>query len=122
MITSDFAAGAVLITFGAVLGKVSRLQLLVIGIFEIIFYALNENLLVKYVQITDAGGSMVIHMFGAYFGLAVAKMLYGEHLTKENDKEGSVYHSDVFAMIGKYIVIWFQKIVFAVWPVRFRER
>lgn len=51
MITSDFAAGAVLITFGAVLGKVSRLQLLVIGVFEVIFYAINENILVAKLKV-----------------------------------------------------------------------
>ena len=102
LITSDFAAGAVLITFGAVLGKVSRLQLLVIGVFEIIFYAINENLLVHYLKITDVGGSMVIHMFGAYFGLAVTRMLYKDEHGEENENEGSVYHSDVFAMIGKW--------------------
>ena len=102
LITSDFAAGAVLITFGAVLGKVSRLQLFVIGVFEIIFYAINENLLVHYLKITDVGGSMVIHMFGAYFGLAVTRMLYKDEHGEENENEGSVYHSDVFAMIGKW--------------------
>ena len=34
LITSDFAAGAVLITFGAVLGKASPLQMLFVVIFE----------------------------------------------------------------------------------------
>lgn len=55
-----------------------------------------------YVQITDVGGSIIIHMFGAYFGLAVARVLYNKH-TEDNDKEGSVYHSDVFAMIGESV-------------------
>lgn len=56
----------------------------------------------KYFQkVTDVGGSMVIHMFGAYFGLAVSRLIYREEHGEENDKEGSVYHSDVFAMIGK---------------------
>ena len=100
MITSDFACAAVLITYGAVLGKVSRLQLTVIGILEIVFYAVNEKIIVKYIQITDAGGSILIHMFGAYFGLAIARVVYNAQ-TEDNDKEGSVYHSDVFAMIGK---------------------
>ena len=102
MINSDFAAAAVLITFGAVLGKVSRLQLVVIGIFEIIFFNLNESMILSYIQITDAGGSIFVHMFGAYFGLGVTRMIYDETIGKENEKEGSVYHSDVFAMIGKF--------------------
>ena len=78
----------------------SRLQLVVIGIFEIVFYNLNESIIVNYVNVTDVGGSMFIHMFGAYFGLAVAKMIYNENF-EGNEKEGAVYHSDVFAMIGR---------------------
>jgi ammonium transporter Rh len=37
LITSDFAAGAVMISFGAILGKASPLQLLFMGIFEMLF-------------------------------------------------------------------------------------
>ena len=39
LITGDFAAGSVLISFGALLGKVSLNQLLLISILEIIFYS-----------------------------------------------------------------------------------
>jgi len=41
LIEGDFAAGAVLISFGAVLGKVNSMQMLVMATFEIFFYALN---------------------------------------------------------------------------------
>lgn len=37
MIVSDFACGAVLISMGAVLGKLSYVQLLVMAFFEVIF-------------------------------------------------------------------------------------
>jgi ammonium transporter Rh len=42
LIIGDFGAGAVLITFGAVLGKVSLAQLWTLATIEIIFYGLNE--------------------------------------------------------------------------------
>ena len=100
LVTVDFAAAAVLITFGAVLGKISRVQLLFVGMFEVIFYTINEWIAVKYLKISDAGGSMIIHAFGAYFGLAVARVYYRREAS-ESYKEGSVYHSDLFAMIGK---------------------
>ena len=51
MITSDFTCGAVLITFGALLGKVSRLQLLIIGIVECIFFAVNEQIAVNILKV-----------------------------------------------------------------------
>lgn len=52
-------------------------------------------------QANDVGASMIIHAFGAYFGLAVARVLYRPGLKNGHEKEGSVYHSDLFAMIGK---------------------
>ena len=42
MFTSDFAAAAVLITFGAVLGKLSPIQYVVLSFFEIIVFQVNE--------------------------------------------------------------------------------
>jgi ammonium transporter Rh len=56
-------------------------------------------------QATDTGDSMVVHTFGAYFGLAVAAVLYSPavHVAAE-EKEGSVYHSDLFSMIGTNVV------------------
>lgn len=44
---------------------------------------------------------MIIHAFGAYFGLAVARVLYRPGLRNGHENDGSVYHSDLFAMIGK---------------------
>ena len=52
------------------------------------------------VEATDPGCSMVVHTFGAYYGLAVARVLYLDDVAKAEKKEGSVYHSDIFAMIG----------------------
>jgi ammonium transporter Rh len=47
----------------------------------------------------DIGESIYVHVFGAYFGLAVAKILQRKKEV-ESKKEGSVYHSDLFSMIG----------------------
>jgi len=101
---AEFTAAAILITYGAVLGKVSRLQLLVIGFFEAIFFAINEFINVHYLKIADAGGSMIIHAFGAYFGLAVARVIF-QKTHSDHPKEGSLYHSDIFAMIGT-LFLW----------------
>lgn len=43
---------------------------------------------------------MVIHTFGAYYGLSISWMLYRPNLEESSRLQGSVYHSDVFAMIG----------------------
>lgn len=44
---------------------------------------------------------MTIHTFGAYFGLVVTRVLYRPNLDKSKHRNSSVYHSDLFAMIGK---------------------
>ena len=58
-------------------------------------------------QISDIGGSLVIHAFGAYFGLGVS-MFHWRKALKDHPKEGSVYHSDLFAMIGEERVLRYQ--------------
>ncbi|XP_071999877.1 ammonium transporter Rh type A [Engystomops pustulosus] len=104
MINADFSTATVLISFGAVLGKTSPLQMLIMAIFEITIFACNEHL-VAFLGATDIGASMVIHMFGAYFGLAASAVLYRSGLKKGHEHEGSVYHSDLFAMIGT-LFLW----------------
>ena len=58
--------------------------------------------------------SIYITIFiGAYFGIAVAFMLYKNELNdaKAVDREKSVYHSDVFAMIGTLFLFLFLAII-----------
>ncbi|XP_074166778.1 ammonium transporter Rh type A [Sminthopsis crassicaudata] len=106
MINADFSTATVLISFGAVLGKTSPVQMLIMVIFEIAVFAANEHLVGTILKATDTGASMTIHAFGAYFGLAVAGVLYRPGLKKkEHDNEKSVYHSDLFAMIGT-LFLW----------------
>ncbi|KAG7469560.1 hypothetical protein MATL_G00130200 [Megalops atlanticus] len=105
MINADFCTGSVLISFGAVLGKTSPVQLLLMAVFEVTLFAINEFILLTALGARDAGGSMTIHTFGAYFGLVVARVLYRPQLSKSQHKNCSVYHSDLFAMIGT-IYLW----------------
>ena len=99
MVNADFVAAAVLITMGALLGRVSHFQLIVIAVFEVIFYGVNETLNGHVFQSTDIGGSMIIHTFGAYFGLAASTVLFHKK-ARDHVKNSSVYHADLFSMIG----------------------
>lgn len=56
---------------------------------------------------------MYIHAFGAYFGLAVSFVLYNKNV-KNSHKSESVYHSDLFAMIGTY-ARWSSYKLFYIW-------
>jgi len=53
-------------------------------------------------QASDIGDSMVVHVFGAYFGLAVSRVLHKAEDVRSEAEEASVYHSDLFAMIGNH--------------------
>lgn len=61
-------------------------------------------LLLLSLQAVDAGDSIFVHTFGAYFGLAVSYVLDKKKRGSEVNStlEGSSYTSDLFAMIGKY--------------------
>lgn len=48
---ADVAAASVLISMGAVLGQTTFLQLIVMGIVEIIIFAANEYLLVDVLEV-----------------------------------------------------------------------
>jgi len=104
LIKGDFAAGAVLISYGAVLGRASHVQILWMIFFELIFYALNEQIGVHELKAVDMGGSIFVHSFGAFFGLAFSWAL-GPPSEAETEDESSVYHSDLFAMIGT-VFLW----------------
>lgn len=52
MINSDFSTATALISFGAVLGKTSPLQMLILTILEITIFACNEHLVTKIFQVS----------------------------------------------------------------------
>lgn len=98
-----FVAGGILISFGAVIGKATPLQLLIMAVSEAIFFTLNKRIFaLGVVEFVDTGGSINIHMFGAYFGLSVAWWL-GKPATSAEAEGGHI--SDLFSLIGT-LFLW----------------
>lgn len=108
LIKGDFGAGAVLISFGAILGKCSLEQLWVLATFEIFFYALNESICAGQLVAVDMGGSMYVHTFGAYFGLAASYFFQSKKAIKDEKGrcEGD-YNSQLIAMVGTVFLFMF---------------
>ena len=53
-------------------------------------------------QAVDVGGSMFVHVFGAYFGIAMgAVMAKNDDVEEQDHKAASVYHADLISMIGE---------------------
>ncbi|KAG8146539.1 hypothetical protein E2320_013686 [Naja naja] len=58
----------VLISFGALLGKTSPVQLLLMAGLEVTLFGINEYILLSLLQVKDAWGSMTIHTLGPTSG------------------------------------------------------
>lgn len=105
LINAEFACAVVLISFGAVLGKTSPIQLLVMALLEVPVFGATEWAVLKYLKINDAGGSILIHLFACYFGLGVTFVLYRPQLNKDHAKQNTSYHSDILSLMGT-LFLW----------------
>ncbi len=108
LLLAEFAVAAALISMGAVLGRLRLYQYALISVFLVPIYMINERLVLDGgLGITkgfvDAAGSIVIHAFGAYFGLGLAVALTKQkHMDHPIESDAS---SDRFSMLGS-MVLW----------------
>lgn len=110
LLFAEFAAASLLIAVGAPLGRLKMKQYVLMALLFIPCYMLNEWILVDNGfglipkgQFIDTGGSILIHAFGAYFGLGViVRMTTKEDFDKEVE---STKVSNQFSMLGS-MVLW----------------
>ncbi len=110
LILAEFGAASLLICAGAVLGRLKMGQYMLLGLLFVPFYALNEWILlegglglVEHGRFVDTGGSIVIHAFGALFGLGVAASM-----TTKKEFETPIEAdatSDRFSLLGS-MILW----------------
>lgn len=110
LLTAEFAAASLLICAGALLGRLKMHQYLVLALLFVPCYMLNEWIITKgglglltAGDFLDTGGSIVIHAFGAFFGL-------GAILTMTTRAEAALpvesdSLSDRFSLLGS-MVLW----------------
>jgi ammonium transporter Rh len=106
LIYAEFAAASLLIAIGAPLGRLKMDQYIVMGLLFVPAYILNEWLILDsglFKGFLDTGGSIVIHSFGAYFGLGVV----ANTLTKfKNDPDSENNQtSNQFCLLGS-MILW----------------
>ena len=101
MIGGEFAATAIVVSFGAVLGRTTPLHLLAITLIGCVCYSANESLNIQLLQAQDPGGSMQIHVFGTYYGLTVALLLYRKRTGIVAVDNSHSYLTDMLVMIGE---------------------
>lgn len=110
MFLAELAAASLLICVGAPLGRLKMFQHLLLGLLFVPCYMLTEWILLEgglgFIArgtFVDVGGSVVIHAFGAYFGLGViVRMTTKEDFAKTIE---SSKVSNQFSMLGS-AVLW----------------
>lgn len=110
LILAEFAAASLLIAGGAVLGRLKMPQYILLGLLFVPFYMLNEWIvllggfnLIPAGAVIDTGGSIVIHAFGAIFGLGVAlTMTTKQEFEKTIETDAT---SDRYSMLGS-MILW----------------
>ena len=110
LILAEFAAAALLICAGAVLGRLQMEQYVLLAILFIPCYMLNEWIVLNgglgvmtAGEFIDTGGSIIIHAFGAAFGVAVAMTMTTD--SELNTEIESDFTSDRFSLLGS-MVLW----------------
>jgi len=109
LVQGMFGAATCLISFGVVVGLVSPVQLTIMCIIEIPLWLLNVWIGTTKLSpaALDVGGSIFVHMFGAYFGVAMSLAMY-QAKSGRNTLNGSSYNSELFSFIGVVflLVLW----------------
>ncbi|MDK2743362.1 MAG: ammonium transporter [Nitrospira sp.] len=108
LMLAEFSVATALIAMGAVLGRLRVFQYAILALLLVPIYALNEYLvldngsgLTKGFQ--DSAGSIVIHAFGAYFGLAASLVITTAQQRSQPIESDPT--SDRFGMLGS-MVLW----------------
>lgn len=108
LILAEFAAASLLICAGAVLGRLKMAQYIVLALLFVPCYAFNEWIVLDkglglVSSFADTGGSIVIHAFGAFFGLGVLMtMTTRQEFDKPVESDAT---SDRFSLLGS-MVLW----------------
>lgn len=105
---AELAAATCLIAMGAVLGRLRVFQYALLALLVVPLYLLNEWIVLDdafglTTGFQDTAGSIVIHAFGAYFGLAMSIVLTTAY--QRSQPIESDHTSDRFAMLGS-MVLW----------------
>lgn len=105
---AELAVATGLIAMGAVLGRLRVFQYALLALLLVPLYLLNEWIVLDdalglTTGFQDTAGSVVIHAFGAYFGLAMSIVLTTEY--QRSKPIESDHTSDRFAMLGS-MVLW----------------
>ena len=109
LILAEFGAASLLIAAGAVLGRLKMYQYIILGLLFVPFYMFNEWVILENGfgllkdGVADTGGSIIIHAYGALFGLGVAMSMTTKNELEETIEADAT--SDRYSILGS-MVLW----------------
>lgn len=108
ILLAEFACASALIAMGAVLGRIRLHQYILLAVIVVPAYMFNEWMVLDgglgiTRGFTDSAGSIIIHAFGAYFGLGLALALTSASQFKLTVSTDAL--SDRFSMLGS-MILW----------------
>ena len=105
-ILAEFAAASLLIAMGAPLGRLNMNQYLALALLFIPAYTVNEWAMLEsgyFTGFIDTGGSIVIHAFGAYFGLGLVSNTLNRFKNQPEAEDDKI--SNQFSLLGS-MLLW----------------
>jgi ammonium transporter Rh len=108
LLLAEFAVASALIAMGVILGRIRIYQYAILAAVFIPAYMVNEWLVLDGALgftkgFMDAAGSVVLHAFGAYFGIGMSLVISNEH--HRSAPVDSDTTSDRFSMLGS-MMFW----------------
>ncbi|XP_051844169.1 RH-like protein [Antechinus flavipes] len=105
IILGTMSTMSVLISSGAVLGKVNLIQLIVMTLLEVTAFQGTKKLIQDILNMDEHESMMQIHVFGSYFGMTVAWCLPQPRLNAAKEKERRTPTSCLFTTLGT-LFLW----------------
>ncbi|XP_039992633.1 rh blood group, D antigen [Xiphias gladius] len=105
LVDAEMCTASVLISMGAVLGKTNPVQLILISLLGVSGFVLNKWVLQTLLKVQVLKSIMMLHIFGAFFGLMLAWILYRKGSEQQFEKEKFDHKTGLFSMLGT-VFLW----------------
>ncbi|XP_045919016.1 rh blood group, D antigen [Micropterus dolomieu] len=105
LVVAEMCTASALISIGAVMGKTNPVHLILIALLEVSGFVLNEWLLQTLLKVQPLNGIMLLHIFGAFFGLMLTWVLHRKGSEQRFEKEKFDSKTGLFSTLGT-VFLW----------------
>ncbi|XP_061824527.2 rh blood group, D antigen [Nerophis lumbriciformis] len=103
LVIAEMCTSLVLISIGAVQGKTNPVHLVLMALLEVFGFVLNGWLLQTLLKVRPLNSIMLLHIFAAFFGLVLTRVLHRSET--EYEKEKLNRKTGLFSMLGT-VFLW----------------